>query len=70
MVKPTDVPLAGGQAQSQDHVGLAGATVADGDDFSRRSMAKLAWVNPYHPYLENDPAPSFDPHHLRISPWL
>ena len=21
-------------------------------------------------YLENDPAPSFDPHHLRISPWL
>ena len=33
----------------------------------------LSWVkpvNPSHPYLENDPAPSFDPHHLRISPWL
>ena len=27
-------------------------------------------VNPSHPFLENDPAPSFDPHHLRISPWL
>ena len=30
----------------------------------------VALVNPSHPYLENDPAPSFDPHHLRISPWL
>ena len=30
----------------------------------------VAPVNPSHPYLENDPAPSFDPHHLRISPWL
>ena len=33
----------------------------------------ISWVkpvNPSHPYLENDPAPSFDPHHLRISPWL
>ena len=30
----------------------------------------VARVNPSHPYLENDPAPSFDPHHLRISPWL
>ena len=32
----------------------------------------ISWVkpvNPSHPYLENDPAPSFDPHHLRISPW-
>ena len=31
------------------------------------------WVaseNPSHPHLENDPALSFDPHHLRISPWL
>ena len=27
-------------------------------------------MNPSHPYLENEPAPSFDPHHLRISPWL
>ena len=27
-------------------------------------------VNSSHPYLENDPAPSFAPHHLRISPWL
>ena len=30
----------------------------------------VAPVNPSHPYLENAPAPSFDPHHLRISPWL
>ena len=30
----------------------------------------VAPVNLSHPYLENDPAPSFDPHHLRISPWL
>ena len=30
----------------------------------------VALVNPSHPYLENAPAPSFDPHHLRISPWL
>ena len=30
----------------------------------------VARVNPSHPYLENDPAPPFDPHHLRISPWL
>ena len=30
----------------------------------------VALVNPSHPYLENDPAPSFDPHHLRISPWF
>ena len=30
----------------------------------------VARVNPSHPYLENDPAPSFDPHLLRISPWL
>ena len=30
----------------------------------------VAPVNPSHPYLENGPAPSFDPHHLRISPWL
>ena len=30
----------------------------------------VAPVNPCHPYLENAPAPSFDPHHLRISPWL
>ena len=33
----------------------------------------ISWVkpvNPSHPYLENDPAPSFDPPHLRISPWL
>ena len=33
----------------------------------------ISWVkpvNPSHPYLENDPAPSFDFHHLRISPWL
>ena len=31
----------------------------------------ISWVklvNPSHPYLENDPAPAFDPHHLRISP--
>ena len=26
----------------------------------------VAPVNPSHPYLENDLAPSFDPHHLRI----
>ena len=33
MVKPTDhSPLAGGQAQAQGDVGLAGAAVADGDD--------------------------------------
>jgi hypothetical protein len=30
----------------------------------------VARVNPSHPYLENDPDPPFDPHHLRISPWL
>ena len=30
----------------------------------------VAPVHPSHPYLENDPAPSFAPHHLRISPWL
>ena len=30
----------------------------------------VALVNPFHPSLENDPAPSFDPHHLRIPPWL
>ena len=33
----------------------------------------LSWVapvNPSHPYLENAPALSFDPHHLCISPWL
>ena len=33
----------------------------------------ISWVkpvNPSHPYLENDLAPSFNPHHLRISPWL
>ena len=30
----------------------------------------ISWVkpvNPSHPYLENDPAPSFDPHHLRTN---
>ena len=27
-------------------------------------------VKPSHPYLENDPAPLFDLHCLRISPWL
>ena len=30
----------------------------------------ISWikpVNPSHPYLENDPGPSFDPHHLRLS---
>ena len=33
MVKPTDIPRwQGGQTQSQGHVGLAGAAVADGDD--------------------------------------
>ena len=33
MVKPTEQsPLAGGHAQAQGHVGLAGAAVADGDD--------------------------------------
>ena len=30
----------------------------------------VAPVNLSHPYLENDPAPSVDPHRLRISPWL
>ena len=30
----------------------------------------VAPVNPCGPYLENAPAPSYDPHHLRISPWL
>ena len=33
----------------------------------------ISWVKPVHPshpYLENDPAPWFDSHHLRISPWL
>ena len=30
----------------------------------------VAPVNPCHPYLENAPAPPYDPHHLRISPWL
>ena len=33
-------------------------------------MGWVALVNPFHPPLENDLAPSFDPHHLRISPWL
>ena len=33
MVNPTgQSPLAGGETQSQGHVGLAGAAVADGDD--------------------------------------
>ncbi len=32
MVKPTDIPLAGGQSQLKGDVGLAGAAVADGDD--------------------------------------
>ena len=34
---------------------------------------KIGWVapvKPSHPYLENDPAPLFDLHYLRISPWL
>ena len=30
----------------------------------------VAPVNLPHPYLENAPAPSVDPHCLRISPWL
>ena len=30
----------------------------------------VAPVKPSHPYLENDPGPLFDLHHLRISPWL
>ena len=30
----------------------------------------VASVKPSHPYLENDPAPLFDLHYLRISPWL
>jgi hypothetical protein len=30
----------------------------------------VAPVNPSHPYLANDPAPSSDPNYLRISPWL
>ena len=30
----------------------------------------VAPVNLSHLYLENDPAPSVDPHRLRISPWL
>ena len=30
----------------------------------------IAPVKPTHPYLENDPAPLFDLHYLRISPWL
>ena len=30
----------------------------------------VAPVKPSHPYLENDPAPLFDLHYLRISPWL
>jgi hypothetical protein len=30
----------------------------------------VAPVNPSHPYLENDPAPSSAPNYLRISPWL
>ena len=34
---------------------------------------KIGWVapvKPSHPYLENDPAPLFDLHYLRISPWI
>ena len=34
---------------------------------------KIGWVapvKPSHPYLENGPAPLFDLHYLRISPWL
>ena len=34
---------------------------------------KIGWVasvKPSHPYLENDPAPLFDLHYLRILPWL
>ena len=30
----------------------------------------VASVKSSHPYLENDPAPLFDLHYLRISPWL
>ena len=30
----------------------------------------VAPVKPSHPYLENGPAPLFDLHYLRISPWL
>ena len=30
----------------------------------------VAPVKPSHPYLENDPAPLFALHYLRISPWL
>ena len=30
----------------------------------------VASVKPSHPYLENNPAPLFDLHYLRISPWL
>ena len=30
----------------------------------------VALVKPSHPYLENGPAPLFDLHYLRISPWL
>ena len=30
----------------------------------------VAPVKPSYPYLENDPAPLFDLHYLRISPWL
>ena len=33
VVKPTDIPLlTGGQAQTEGHMGLAGAAVSDGDD--------------------------------------
>ena len=38
-----------------------------------RGAMKIGWVapvKPSHPYLENDPAPLFDLHYLRISPWL
>ena len=30
----------------------------------------VAPVKPSHTYLENGPAPLFDLHYLRISPWL
>ena len=38
-----------------------------------RGAMKIGWVapvKPSHPYLENGPAPLFDLHYLRISPWL
>ena len=33
-------------------------------------LSWVAWVNPSHPYLENDPALLLDLRYLRISPWL